>query len=149
MDPSLAFAISGLERAQARLSLETKLANLIGNPTLLFSDSVLDDTRKLLDEANAQPERGPRLTEQIDKLTRLVALASTPIKVELRSDQLTDVTLFRVGPLGTFTAKEVELRPGTYTAVGSRNGYRDVRQTFTVVPGREPPAVNVVCVEAI
>ena len=149
VDPSLAFAISGLERAQARLSLETKLANLIGNPTLLFSDSVLDDTRKLLDEANAQPERGPRLTEQIDKLTRLVALASTPIKVELRSDQLTDVTLFRVGPLGTFTAKEVELRPGTYTAVGSRNGYRDVRQTFTVVPGREPPAVNVVCVEAI
>ncbi|HET8696151.1 MAG TPA: hypothetical protein VFO94_01620, partial [Gammaproteobacteria bacterium] len=90
-----------------------------------------------------------RLTEQIDKLSRLVTLASTPIKVELRSDQLTEVTLFRVGTLGTFTAKEVELRPGTYTAVGSRNGYRDVRQTFTVVPGRDLPPINVVCVEAI
>ena len=31
----------------------------------------------------------------------------------------------------------VELRPGTYTAIGSRDGYRDVRQTFTVRPGRE------------
>jgi hypothetical protein len=85
----------------------------------------------------------------VDKLTRLATLASTPIKVELRSDQLTEVTLFRVGTLGAFTAKEVELRPGTYTAVGSRNGYRDVRQTFTVVPGRELPPINVVCVEAI
>jgi tetratricopeptide (TPR) repeat protein len=149
VDPNLAFAIEGLERAQARQSLEAKLKNLIDNPTLLFSDSVLADTRKLLDEANAQDERGPRLTEQIDKLSRLVTLASTPIKVQLRSDQLTEVTLFRVGALGTFTAKEVELRPGTYTAVGSRNGYRDVRQTFTVVPGRDPPPINVVCVEPI
>jgi tetratricopeptide (TPR) repeat protein len=149
VDPNLAFAITGLERAQARQSLEAKLKNLIDNPTLLFSDSVLADTRKLLDQANAQEERGPRLTEQVDKLTRLATLASTPIKVELRSDQLTEVTLFRVGTLGAFTAKEVELRPGTYTAVGSRNGYRDVRQTFTVVPGRELPPINVVCVEAI
>jgi tetratricopeptide (TPR) repeat protein len=149
VDPNLAFAITGLERAQARQSLEAKLKNLIDNPTLLFSDSVLADTRKLLDEANAQEERGPRLAEQIDKLTRLATLASTPVKVEQRSDQLTEVTLFRVGTLGTFTAKEVELRPGTYTAVGSRNGYRDVRQTFTVVPGRDVPPINVVCVEAI
>jgi tetratricopeptide (TPR) repeat protein len=148
-DPNLAFAIAGLERAQARQSLDAKLTNLIGNPTLLFSDTVLGDTRKLLEQANAEEDHGPRLTEQIDKLTRLVTLASTPIKVQLRSDQLTEVTLFRVGSLGVFAAKEVELRPGTYTAVGSRNGYRDVRQTFTVVPGRELPPINVVCVETI
>ncbi|HZF27885.1 MAG TPA: hypothetical protein VE907_02085 [Gammaproteobacteria bacterium] len=148
-DPNLAFAIAGLGRAQARQSLEAKLTNLIDNPTLLFSDTVLGDTRKLLDQANAQEDRGPRLTEQIDKLTRLVTLASAPIKVELRSDQLTEVTLFRVGPLGNFAAKEVELRPGTYTVIGSRNGYRDVRQTFTVVPGRELAPIDVVCKETI
>ncbi|HEX5045567.1 MAG TPA: hypothetical protein VFX89_00470 [Gammaproteobacteria bacterium] len=148
-DPNLEFAKSGLARAEARQSLDAKLANLIDNPTLLFSDTVLADTRKLLEQANAQDPRGPRLTEQIDKLTRLATLASTPIKVQLRSDQLTEVTLFRVGPLGVFTAKEVELRPGTYTAVGSRNGYRDVRQTFTVVPGRDPQPIDVVCKETI
>ncbi len=59
-------------------------------------------------------------------------LASKPIAVRLTSDQLTTVTLYRVGDLGAFASKEVELRPGTYTVIGSRDGYRDVRQTFTV-----------------
>ena len=63
--------------------------------------------------------------------------------------QLTEVTLYRVGALGTFVSKQVELRPGTYTAIGSRDGYRDVRRTFTVVPGRELPTVSVVCIEQI
>ena len=148
-DPNLQFALTGIERSEKRASLEAKLKNLIENPTLLFSDTVLADSRKLIDEASAQEERGPRLQEQIDGLSRLVSLASTPIKVELRSDQLTEVTLYRVGALGAFTAKEVELRPGTYTAIGSRNGFRDVRQTFTVLPGRELPPVSVICVESI
>jgi hypothetical protein len=148
-DPNLAFAQTGLERAQARAGLEAKLVNLIENPTLLFSDSVLGDARKLVEEASAQQERGPRLEEQIGKLNRLVTLASTPIAVELRSDQMTEVTLYRVGALGAFAAKQVDLRPGTYTAIGSRNGYRDVRQTFTVLPGRTLAPIDIRCVETI
>jgi len=46
-------------------------------------------------------------------------------------------------------AATLELRPGTYTAVGSRKGYRDVRETFTVLPGRALPTVLVRCVEPI
>jgi len=148
-DPNLAFAQTGLERAQARAGLEAKLVNLIENPTLLFSDSVLGDARKLVEEASAQPERGPRLDEQIGKLNRLVTLAGTPIAVELRSDQMTEVTLYRVGALGAFAAKRVDLRPGTYTAIGSRNGYRDVRQTFTVLPGRTLAPIDIRCLETI
>jgi len=33
--------------------------------------------------------------------------------------------------------------------VGSRDSYRDVRQTFTVLPGRELEPIRVVCVETI
>jgi hypothetical protein len=33
--------------------------------------------------------------------------------------------------------------------IGSRDGYRDVRHTFTVRPGRNLTAINVVCVEPI
>ena len=76
-------------------------------------------------------------------------VATTPIAVHLTSDQLTEVTLYRVGALGAFMSKDVELRPGTYTAIGSRDGYRDVRRTFTVVPGRTIASVNVICVEPI
>jgi hypothetical protein len=148
-DAALAFARSGLERARARADLDLKLVNLIDNPNLLFDDAVLADANGLLEQAKSVAEAGPRLERQIGELDRLLVLASTPISVELRSDEQTQVTLYRVGALGTFTSKQVELRPGTYTAVGSRNGYRDVRQTFTVLPGRDLPAVSVVCVEPI
>ena len=40
------------------------------------------------------------------------------------------------------------LRPGTYTAVGMRNGFRDVRIQFEVKPG-QLNAVDVRCIEAI
>jgi tetratricopeptide (TPR) repeat protein len=146
---TLLFAQTGLERAQVRAGLDAKLANLIDNPTLLFTDAVLADARKLLESAGAQPEPGPRLEGQIDQLGRLVALASQPIAVRLTSDQLTNVTLYRVGLLGAFAAREVELKPGTYTVIGSRDGYRDVRQTFTVRPGGNLPPISVVCLEPI
>lgn len=146
---TLVFAQAGLERAQARAGLDAKLANIIDNPTLLFGDAVLADARLLLASAREEAEQGPRLTSQIERLGELIELASTPIPVRLESDQLTNVTLYRVGTLGSFAAKDVELRPGTYTVIGSRDGYRDVRQTFTVRPGRNLPPINVVCVERI
>ncbi len=148
-DSTVLFAQTGLDRATSRAGLDAKLANVIQNPTLLFGDTMLASARELLDVASEIPEKGPRLEGQIHDLGRLIALATTPIAVRIESDQLTDVTLYRVGGLGTFMSKEVELRPGTYTAIGSRDGYRDVRRTFTVVPGRTISPVMVVCVEQI
>lgn len=148
-DGTLVFAQTGLERAQARAGLDAKLVNLIENPSLLLTDSVLADARTLLETAGAVEEKGPRLEGQIEELGNLIELASKPIPVRLTSDQLTNVTLYRVGALGAFAAKDLELRPGTYTVIGSRDGYRDVRQTFTVRPGRELEPIHVVCVEPI
>jgi hypothetical protein len=148
-DSTLLFAQTGLERAKARAGLDAKLDNLIDNPTLLFGDSVLADARALLEAAGAETDKGPRLTSQIERLGELVELASKPVPVRLESDQLTSVTLYRVGALGAFAAKDLELRPGTYTVIGSRDGYRDVRHTFTVRPGRNLPPINIVCVEPI
>jgi tetratricopeptide (TPR) repeat protein len=148
-DPTLVFAQTGLERARARAGLDAKLRNLIDNPTLLLGDEVLEDARELLVAASAEPQKGAVLEGQIASLNRLIEVATAPIAVRLESDQLTSVTLYRVGALGAFAAREVELRPGTYTVVGSRDGYRDVRQTFTVRPGRNLPPINVVCVERI
>ena len=148
-DSTLLFAQTGLERAQARAGLDAKLANLIDNPSLLLTDAVLADARKLLDAAGTETERGPRLAGQIEQLGGLIALASQPVAVRLTSDQLTTVTLYRVGMLGVFASRDLELRPGTYTVTGSRDGYRDVRQTFTVRPGGNLPPISVVCVEPI
>jgi len=148
-DPTLAFAISGLARARSRADLDEKLQNLIDNPNLLLTETVLNDASTLLEQARPWTKSGERIAGQVDRLERLIAAASTPVTVELKSDAFTEVTVYRVGELGTFASKLVDLRPGTYTAVGSRRGYRDVRTTFTVLPGREPPAVSVVCSEPI
>jgi hypothetical protein len=148
-DDTLLFAQSGLERAQARAGLDAKLSNLLENPALLLTDSVLADARKLLESAAAEIPQGPRLEAQRAELGKLITLASQPIAVRLTSDQLTSVTLYRIGSLGAFASRDLELRPGTYTVVGSRDGYRDVRHTFTVRPGATLPPINVICVEPI
>ncbi len=148
-DATLQYAIDGLARSQARQDLDVKLLNIIENPRLLFDDQVLTEARALLTEANQVPEPGARIREQAADLGRLIDLASTPLRVELHSDAQTEVTVFRVGTLGTFTATEIEVRPGEYTAVGSRNGYRDVRMRFTVLPGRELEPIRIVCVDPI
>ena len=98
-----------------------------------------------------------RLGVEIRLGLRWTAVAAAPEAVattfddgsRIESDQLTSVTLYRVGALGSFAAKDLELRPGTYTVIGSRDGYRDVRQTFTVRPGRNLPPISIVCVEPI
>jgi hypothetical protein len=43
----------------------------------------------------------------------------------------------------------MELRPGLYTAVGSRQGYRDVRRNFRVAADGATPPVVVRCEEPI
>jgi len=59
------------------------------------------------------------------------------------------VTIYRVGRLGTFTRQTLDLRPGTYTIVGSRQGYRDVRLELVVRPGETPAPLSVRCEEEI
>ncbi len=148
-DATLVFAQAGLARSVLRADLDAKLVNLIGRPTLLFDDRVLADAGTLVADARNVENPGPRLEGQIADLDRLVALASTLVTVELHSDELTNVTLFRVGSLGTFAVTQVQIRPGNYTVVGSRRGYRDIRATFTVLPGRELAPVDVRCIEPI
>ncbi len=148
-DPTLAFANEGLARSRARADLDQKLVNLIDNPRLLLDDEILADARDILGEAIAIVDRGPRISGQTDRLGLLIDAATSPVSVVLQSDQLTEVTVYRVGALGTFAQKEIEVRPGTYTVVGSRAGFRDVRQTLTVLPGRPVDPLTVVCAEPI
>ena len=66
----------------------------------------------------------------------------------MSSDGLTDITVLRVQRLGLVQRQILTLRPGTYTAVGMRTGFRDVRIQFEVKPG-QLNTVDVRCVEAI
>jgi hypothetical protein len=46
-------------------------------------------------------------------------------------------------------SRTVELRPGTYVIVGTRDGYRDVRRTVRIGADGSQESINVRCEESI
>ncbi len=149
VDPNLLAAQQGVERAEPRAQLDAELRAYVERPERLYSPDVRNAARAAIAGARAVPQAGPVLRGQVATVESLVSAAETPQRVALSSDNQTDVTLYRVGRLGTFERKEVELLPGRYTVVGQRAGYRDVRREITLLPGREAPAVVIRCEEPI
>jgi tetratricopeptide (TPR) repeat protein len=148
-DRNLLAAQQGLERAEPRAQLDAELATYLERPERLFSSDVRAAARAALARARGITDPGPRLQRQLGGVEALLQSAETPQRVALASDNLTEVTVYRVGRLGAFDRKELELLPGRYTVVGVRAGYRDVRRELTLLPGREPPTVDVRCEEPI
>ena len=148
-DPESAAALEGHDRAKARADLDEKLEYHLHNPGRLTTPSVLEDATDLLQEALQINPGGPRIAAQSQRLQALVEIASKPLPVTLESDNLTEVTVYKVGRLGAFATRQLQLRPGTYTAVGSRAGYRDVRVRFAVMPGAVDQQVVIRCTEGL
>ena len=149
IDPNLLAAQEGAERAEPRAAIEAQLNGYAARPERLFSTEVRAAARAALNQARSINPAGPVLRGQIDKVTALVESAEVPVAVSLSSDNQTDVTIYRIGRLGTFDRKDMELLPGRYTIVGTRSGFRDVRREVTVLPGQTPPPVAIRCEEPI
>ena len=149
LDSTLVFARQGKARALARAQLADGMAVLIAEPQRLGTDTVYNEATALLDQAAQIGEQGPRHRAQLRALSRDQARARTPVRVRLQSDNLTEVVVYKVTKLGNFTSRELELIPGTYTVIGTRSGYRDVRRQFTVVAGKSPAPIVVRCEEKI
>jgi hypothetical protein len=146
---SLAWAAEGRARAGARLQLGDSLQALIDHPDRLTSPRLRDQAASLLQTAEQQPESGPVLRTQITRLTTLLPALDKPVRLSLVSDNRTQVTIESVGSFGTFARRDIELKPGRYTVIGTRDGYREVRRDITVSPGEEYLTVNVSCSEPI
>ncbi len=149
IDPNLLFAQEGLSEAQRMAALHAQLDEYIGDPDSLSAAATMGRATRLVVDITRMPEIGPRLADQRDQLSRLLKRAATPLTVELISDNVTDVSIYKVGKLGSFETRKLDLRPGTYVAVGSRPGYRDVRLEFRVAPEVDLEPIVVRCEEAI
>ena len=149
IDSNLLFAQEGLARAQKMSALHAQLDEYIADPDSLSAAATMSRATRLVVDITRMPTIGPRLAEQRDQLSRLLKRAATPLTVRLISDNATDVAIYKVGKLGSFETRELDLRPGTYVAVGSRPGYRDVRLEFRVSPEMDLQPIVVRCEEAI
>ncbi len=149
IDPGLESAQQGLRRASSRAGLARRLQEAIGAAEVLNDRKLWKRARALADEARAVEPKGPVLARQIAALERVLMVASTPVEVQFRSDNLTDVVIYKVGRLGAFDERRIKLRPGRYTAVGSRDGYHDTRRTFVVAADGSTPPIVIRCEEPI
>ena len=145
LDANLAIAQTGKQTAALRADLDQRLAFAIANPLRLAEQPVHTETSALYKRALTITAPGPKLQRQIADLKILLQRARQPLLVTLQSDNFTEITLYKIGMLGRFQNRQVELVPGHYVVVGKRPGYQDVRVEFTVAADTPNQTVLVQC----
>ncbi|HKR34800.1 MAG TPA: protein kinase [Steroidobacteraceae bacterium] len=149
LDSTVAAAQEGIERVTPRVALNEQLELYLTQPERLFSQPVRAAARDTLARAASITNQGPVLQKQLATLKDWITRADVPVSIALQSDNVTQVTIYRVGPLGTFAERSLELVPGSYTVVGTRPGYRDVRREINVRPGAASEPVVIRCEDRI
>jgi eukaryotic-like serine/threonine-protein kinase len=145
LDGNIRFAVQGTARAQDYIRINKRIRFFLEKPGALEADRQLQNALALLDETGGLKVRGPRLNARIEQLKALVETAQTPVRLTIESDNNTEVAVYKIGKFGRFTVHELFLRPGTYTVVGSRDGYQDVRKILRVESGQQPQRISVIC----
>ena len=148
-DPSLQFAQQGKARTAARAELSNRLQAMIDRPERLGSPAVRQEARELLQTARSQLSEGPVLRSQAERLEILLPDFDKPVRLSLVSDNATQVAIPSIGAFGTFARRDIDLKPGKYTVIGTRYGYRDVRRDIIVAPGQATQTVSISCSEPI
>jgi hypothetical protein len=121
----------------------------LNNPSRLSAPEVRREADRLLADATRISGAAPVLRRQSESLREAVKLYDKPVLAVLESDGVTLVAVQRIGNFGAFTRREIQLKPGRYVAVGSREGFRDVRREFTVTPESSMMVISVRCTEAV
>lgn len=149
IDRSLDAANSGLSRASARAAIDLEMEKTLAQAERLREEEVYGQAQALLANARAVRTPGPKLGRQIARLAAAIKHYRTPVPVLLQSDGKTAVRVTQVGAFQPFAQQQLTLLAGRYTAVGQREGYRDVRVEFVVDPASPPPPVDVRCSEMV
>lgn len=137
--------------AAVRATLDRQVRALLAAPLELSNAATYRRSRQLLGDLDGlvNGDDTPKLRDQIARLKTALQRSQTATDVEFRSDGLTNVTLYRVSKLGTFTAQRLQLKPGRYRASGARNGYRDVLVEFIIDGQAVNPPIDIRCSELI
>lgn len=162
-DSNASKAIVSLERVNAYIQLNKLMDVIILQPARLQNEKILKKSKKSLQfvknelkqkdnlyHINKKTKREiPGLINKINSVEKIIKNASILVDVIIKSDNATEVTIYKVAKLGKITEKKLQLRSGKYTVVGSRPGYRDYRETFNISATDRAVLINVTCREKI
>lgn len=132
LEPAAVEARVQLIRSQARMDLDQRIQAVLADPLRLRDDSEWQSAETILREARAIRDPGSRLLRQITDLSSAISRARTPVRLELRSDGETRISVLGVGDIGTFQTYPLDLYPGRYVILGRRSGYQDVRHEIMI-----------------
>ena len=149
VDPALAFAKRGKAQDAAQAQLSYSLQQIISHPDRLDYPAVRDEAVTLLQQAREDAHSGPVLQSQVARISQLLPQLDRPVTLNVISDNSTEVSIPSLGVLGSFGRRAIRLKPGTYSVVGTRAGYRAVHQEFTVEPGQQSVTITVTCSEPL
>lgn len=145
VDNSLLDAKLGQLRTQARDNLSKQLNKIITQPLRLTDERIYQESKKIYSDALKTKSPGNKLRKQLELVKTTLTHARVPVSLQIESNNHTQVTLYKVGTLGQFATKKINLNPGVYTIVGSRDGYQDVRQQFTLNANAPTTTITVKC----
>ena len=150
IDAKAAFARTGRQQSLARARIHAELDAYLTELERLGAQGPRDNARLLLATvADLDTTSEPKLAAKAARLAEALEIAQMPVPVRLQSDNFTEVTVNKVGRFGRFASRELLLPPGTYVAVGTRPGFRDVRVQFTLAAGQQAVYVDIRCQEKI
>lgn len=153
-DPNQVSAKVGRIRSQARVELNQQINDVLSDPLALSKTTARDHALKVLGDAKGISKKGTVLNDQIASLEGALKQIDSTVKVTIASDSLTQVSLKKAGAkrisLGKFTAKNLALKPGRYTLIGTRLGFQDKRTDLELRPvGDKVQSFTIVCNEQI
>ena len=143
IDSTLEFAIEGRDRVREIVTLSSQIETVLKDPGALSEDTELESARQILEDAKKYRNHSTEYDAALNELDEIVQVASQYVPVVLISDNATEVTLSTRGTLGAFERHELQLRPGRYLLIGSRDGRVDVRKTINVEQDMGP--VSIIC----
>ena len=149
IEPGSVTARNGLKSALKLSKLIEELKRIDRDPFLLGNPALKQRIKKLIAASISNPDCGPKTRNLISRAKTTLELFDTPKKVHLYSDGKTDVIIYRVGRLGRFRSRLIKLRPGVYTVLGRRPGFRDERAELKVSPFETNTTLTLSCRQRI
>ena len=141
--------IDRLNQAKRIVEIDQNIQGLLQNPYRLSNPAVKATADINVIQAESFGAQSPSLTNAAQQLKSTINAVNTPVNVNVISDGKTFVSVRGVGKVGETTGKTIQLKPGTYSFEGKREGYRSKLIEVQIPLNRSDYQVTVIADERI